>query len=76
MIRNMKQGGAQGQPNQPHPQMDIIMNQNMSQPIAMPGQGDDQDAMMDDDLACSKIPLSEFKSNNLKQKERFILPLD
>jgi len=51
------------------------MNQNLSQPIAKPGQDDDQDAMMDEDLACNQIPFSNFKSNNLKEKERFLLPL-
>lgn len=30
---------------------------------------------MDEDLACNSIPLSEFKSNNLMHKERFLLPL-
>ena len=31
--------------------------------------------MMDEDLACNQIPFSNFKSNNLKEKERFLLPL-
>jgi len=75
MIRSMKNGGQAQQVNQPPPQLDIVMNQNLSQPIAKPGQDDDQDAMMDEDLACNQIPFSNFKSNNLKEKERFLLPL-
>ena len=52
-----------------------IINQSLSGPIAKPGQDDDQDATMDEDLACTQIPFSSFKSNHLNEKERFILPL-
>jgi hypothetical protein len=35
---------------------------------------DDGDADMDEDIACNNIPINNFKSNNIKEKELFIQP--
>jgi hypothetical protein len=36
-------------------------------PIAQPGQNnDDNDLAMDEEIACNMIPISNFKSNNIK----------
>jgi hypothetical protein len=36
---------------------------------------DDGDAAMDEDIACNSIPITNFKSNNIQKKERFIQPV-
>jgi len=30
---------------------------------------------MDEEIACNQIPISNFKSNNMKKKEQFIQPI-
>ncbi len=40
--------------------------------MAQPGLNDDEDAEMDEDIACNSIPLSNFKSNNIYKKEKFL----
>jgi hypothetical protein len=41
-----------------------VINNQISQQVAKPGGGDD-DAIMDEDIACNSIPITNFKSNNI-----------
>lgn len=41
-----------------------VINNQLSQQVAKPGAGDD-DAIMDEDIACNSIPITNFKSNNI-----------
>lgn len=48
-----------------------VMNNQISQQVAKPGGGDD-DAIMDEDIACNQIPITNFKSNNIQKRQQFI----
>lgn len=53
-----------------------VVNNQISQQVAKPGGGDgDDDAIMDEDIACNTIPMTNFKSNNIQKREKFIQPV-
>ena len=39
------------------------------------GTNDDGDVAMDEDIACNSIPITNFKSNNIQSKERYLQPM-
>ena len=74
----MESGPGNSMNANPNPVMSNqpIIAGNISMPIAQPGQNnDDNDLAMDEEIACNMIPISNFKSNNIKQKEQFIQPV-
>jgi len=54
------------------PQQVMPLNPGLSQQVSQPGQNDDNDIMMDEELSCNQIPITNFKSNNIQKKEKFI----
>lgn len=49
-----------------------MVNNLISPQIPQPGQTNEEDAAMDEEIQCSDIPITSFKSNNIQKKERFI----
>jgi hypothetical protein len=47
-------------------------NGALSPQIQKPAQMVEEDAAMDEDIQCNNIPISNFKSNNIQNKERYI----
>jgi hypothetical protein len=48
------------------------MFNQISPPITQPGQATEEDAAMDEEMQCNDIPISNFKSNNIQKKEKYM----